>query len=129
MYVQLKSKPDCPFNVVPTGTTHYKRSRMAHLPHSLLSLSPSPPPCDCRKKVKQESEKEEKVTVESSASVTAVDGSVPPDAELWTHLQFVQNEVQGCPSTREQLEKLGRCVRGCVGVGVGVCTCVCCVCV
>ena len=68
-------------------------------------------------------EKEEKVVVvDSSSSATEVEGNVPPDTELWTHLQFVRNEVQGCPSTKEQLERLGR---WCVGVGVcWVCGCV-----
>ena len=68
-------------------------------------------------------EKEEKVVVDSSSSATEVEGSIPPDTELWTHLQFVRNEVQGCSSTKEQLERLGRCVSPCVGVGVGVCVC------
>ena len=54
------------------------------------------------------------MVVDSSSSATEVEGSIPPDTELWTHLQFVRNEVQGCPSTKEQLERLGRCVSPCV---------------
>lgn len=66
------------------------------------------PPSSSSKKAKQEVEKEEKVAVDSSPSATAVEGSIPPDAELWTHLQFARNEVQSCPSAKEKLERLGR---------------------